>query len=109
MHDALFMRGFQRFADVPGNMESFFGRNRSTLNLLSQRLAFDQFEHQEARLVGFLQIIDGGDIWMIERRAHTLPTSTTWRNTSRSLDHTILSRVSRLLFLGPGISEADST
>ena len=77
------------------------------LPTIGEGFPFDEFENQERRAVRFSNVIDRRNIRMVERRPHTLPTSTTPLNTSRSLDHTIPSRVSRLLFWGLGISEAD--
>jgi hypothetical protein len=54
-----------------------------------------------------LQIIDRGDVLMIEGTPHTLPTSTIPRITSGSLDHTIRLKVNRLVSAGAGIDKVD--
>src|SRR5262249_34972512 len=67
MNDAPLVRRFKRFTDAPANIESFVKGNGTMLDVFRERLAFHEFKHQESRLIRFLQIIDGGDIRMIER------------------------------------------
>jgi hypothetical protein len=109
MNHALLVCCIQRLGDLFRNRQGLIHQNRTAPKARLQRLAFHQLHDDATRLAQFLEAIDVGNVGVIERRPHTLPTSTTRRNTSRSLDHTILSRVSGLLCLGRGISKADCT
>src|SRR5215510_3647498 len=68
MNDASLVRRFERFTDVPADVESFVNGNRTTLDAFLKRLAFYEFEHQESGVIRFLEVVDGGDIGMIEGR-----------------------------------------
>ena len=67
MHDSLFMRRFERFTDVFRNLQSFFDWNRTALDAFVQRLAFYKFEHEKTGIVSLLEIVDGGDVRMVQR------------------------------------------
>src|SRR5262245_16683033 len=41
-------------------------RRESNVGLLGERLAFDQFENEEPRVVLFLQIVDSGDVRVVQ-------------------------------------------
>lgn len=77
------------------------------MQFVGERFPIDKFHDEEVMTGGFFHSVNHRDVRMIQRSPHTLPTSTTPWNTSRSPDHTILSRVSHSLFLGLGISKAD--
>jgi len=62
-----------------------------------------------ARVVRFDNAVNLRDVRVVQGRPHTLPTSTTPRNTSRSLAHTMRSKASCLALSGTGISMGDST
>ena len=47
--------------------ERLVQRERTCLQPLGERLAFDQFEHQELCAVRLFQSVDRGNVWMIER------------------------------------------
>ena len=68
MHDPFLVRGFQRFADGRRNIQHFVETKRPAADALGQRLAVDKFQHQEALAIGFFQIVNGGNVGMIERR-----------------------------------------
>src|SRR5262249_9496665 len=70
MDDPLVMCRFEGFTDTLRNVQSFIERDRAAAETFGQRLAFDKFQHEEARAVSFLEIIDARDIWGIERRDH---------------------------------------
>src|SRR5437667_1745782 len=70
MDDVLFMRGFECFTDALGDVEGLIKRNRPSLDALGERFTFHEFQHEKARAVRFLKIVDGGDIRMIERGEH---------------------------------------
>ena len=67
VNHALGVRRLQRVADVFRNVERFFDRNRPALDSLRERLALDQFEDEESQTLVFLEIVDGGNVGMIER------------------------------------------
>src|SRR5262249_7628357 len=54
MNDTLLMGCFECFTNVLGNLESFFNRNRTALNQLRERFAFDELEHEESCAVRVL-------------------------------------------------------
>src|SRR5262249_15335523 len=42
-------------------------RNRTAPDSLDKRLAFDELKHEKARVVDFCDIVDGGDVGMVQR------------------------------------------
>src|SRR5262245_15814317 len=66
MNDTLLVSSFEGFTDVPANMENLFNRNRTTLNALSESLAFDQLEHEKSCTFRFLEIVDRSDIGVVQ-------------------------------------------
>ena len=70
VHDALLVRRFERFGDLAGDRQGLVDRHRGAGDAIGERLPFDEFHHQ--RLAGrqIFQTVDGGDVWMIERREH---------------------------------------
>src|SRR5206468_7165997 len=60
--------------------------------------AVDELGYQIRPFDELAGIMNRNNVRMIQGRPHTLPTSTTPRNTSRSLAHTILSKVNRSLY-----------
>jgi len=66
MDDTLLVGSFECFTDVLGNIESFFNWNRTASNPLRERLAFHQFEYEEARHIGFLDVVNRCDIRMVQ-------------------------------------------
>src|SRR5262245_15139301 len=66
MYDTLLVGSFECFTDVPGNIESFFNWNCTASNPLRERWAFHQFQYEEARHIGFLDVVDRGDIRMVQ-------------------------------------------
>src|SRR5215831_14415661 len=67
MNDAFFVCGFKCFADATGNRQCFPNRNRTSPDSLDKRLAFDELEHEKAGVVDFCDIIDRGDVGMVQR------------------------------------------
>ena len=65
MDDPLRVRRLERLSDLPRDRQRF-GDGRASF--LCQRLALDQFEHDCAQAVSFLEAIDCADVWVIERR-----------------------------------------
>ena len=48
---------------------------------IGQRFPLNKLEHEETRTIRFVEVINACDIRMVQGRPHTLPTSTTPRNT----------------------------
>src|SRR5262245_60877591 len=67
MNDAFFVCGFKCFADATGNGQCFRNRNRTAPDSLDKRLAFDELKHEKARVVDFCDIVDGGNVGMVQR------------------------------------------
>ncbi len=68
MNDPLLVRRFEGFRDLLRDGQRLIERNRPTRDAIGQRLASHQFEDECARLTGFFEAVDLGDVRMIERR-----------------------------------------
>ena len=55
------------FRDLRRNLQRVFERDRPTLQSIRERLAFDEFKDQEAESVGLFEIVDRGNVGMIQR------------------------------------------
>ena len=53
MNNASFVRRFERFTNVRGNIEGLLNGNRTTLNAFSERFPFHQLEHEKSGLTRF--------------------------------------------------------
>src|SRR5215813_5627387 len=67
MNNTFFVRCFEPFTHVRGNIEDILNGNRTTLNAFGERFAFHQFEHEKSRLTGFLDVVNRCNVGMIER------------------------------------------
>ena len=67
MHDALFVRGFERIGDLARDGERFITRDRPPQQPIGERGAFDQFEHEDRHPARVFQPVDGADVRMIQR------------------------------------------
>jgi hypothetical protein len=65
MGDAVVVRGFARFRDLPRDQERLVDRNRSARDVLRQILAFDQLRHQRGHTAGLFEPMDVRDVRMI--------------------------------------------
>ena len=68
MDDALFMRRFQRFGDLPGNRQCLVKGNRPLRDPICQRRPLDEFHHQRDCAGAPFQAVDVGYVRMIQRR-----------------------------------------
>ena len=68
MDDSLLVRGFERRGELAGDGERLRDRQCAALEAIGERLAFNQFEHQCADTIRFLQPIDRADVRVIECR-----------------------------------------
>ena len=67
MDDALFVRRFQRFGDLPGDRQCFVERERPLRDAVGERRAFDQLHHEGADAVRLFEAIDLRDVGMVQR------------------------------------------
>src|SRR5262249_45606653 len=49
-----------------GNLQCFFNTNGTALNPLGESLPLDKFENEETRAIHFLNVVDGGNVRMIQ-------------------------------------------
>ena len=57
----------ERICDLPRDCHDFAHGNGPTRDALRERLAFGEFQHQRAYAAAFLDAVNGGDVWMLER------------------------------------------
>ena len=62
------MRGFERRRDAGGAPQRVAQRHRPSKQALLQRLAFDELEHQDWRVVSLDNIEEGADVGMVDLR-----------------------------------------
>src|SRR5262249_14847984 len=68
MGDAAFMGGVQAVADALCNVQRVFYGNAPARDALRQIFALNQFEHEITRAFRYLEVVNDGDIRMVERR-----------------------------------------
>ena len=75
MDDALLVRGFERARDLPRVGDRVVDRHRPRRELLRQRLALDELEHERADAIRFDEAVNRRDVGMIEcgERVRFLP------------------------------------
>jgi catechol 2,3-dioxygenase-like lactoylglutathione lyase family enzyme len=66
MHDAVLVRGFERFGDLLGHRQGFVQRKGSLRDALGERRAVDELQHQGA----IFDAVDLRDVRMVERGQH---------------------------------------
>ncbi len=67
MHDALFVRGFDAFGDLLGDVQRLIDGKRAALETPGEILALDQFHRQEALAALLMQAVDRGDVGVVQR------------------------------------------
>src|SRR5262249_4148967 len=67
MNDASFVCSLKRLANLLCDIERFFEWNGTACNALREGLPFDELENKEPTTVDFFEIVDRGDVGMIER------------------------------------------
>jgi len=70
MDDPLFVRSFERFRDLLRDRKCLVQRNRPARDAIRERLAFDELHHERGRATAVFNVIDGGDVRVIERGKH---------------------------------------
>ena len=68
MDDAAFVRHLQRLGHLQGYRQGPVERHRTVFQQLCQILALGQLHDEQLLAVGFLDLVDTGDVRMIERR-----------------------------------------
>ncbi len=67
MDDALLVRRFERFGNLPGDGKCFVDRNRPLRDAVGKRRAFDQLHDESADAIRLLQPVDLRDVGMVQR------------------------------------------
>ena len=68
VHDALAVGGVEAFRDLQGErLHVFYGEAFSTQSLL-ERHSLDQLHRDERLVPGIADVVDHGDVWVIQRR-----------------------------------------
>ena len=61
------MGGFERLRDLRRDGERLVDGNRPPCDASIETLTVDEFEHEELRVVGFVQTVNGADVRMVQR------------------------------------------
>ena len=67
MNNTPFMSGFQRLGDLASNHQGLARGHPAVFNTLRQRRPFDKFHHQILLAVAHLELVNRGDVRMIDR------------------------------------------
>ena len=77
VNDALLVRRFDGFGDLPRNRQRLVQRNRPARNTVRERVALDEFENQRAHGClrwacrrTLLETVDSADVGMCQRGQH---------------------------------------
>src|SRR5262245_47034069 len=70
VNDPLLMGGFERIGNLTCHGHRVVNWQRPGLQSLGERLALDKFEDQKLCSGGFLEAVDGRDVWMVQRGEH---------------------------------------
>jgi hypothetical protein len=70
MHHALIVRRLHGFTDPLCDLQRFIDGNRTAADSILQRLAFDEFENEIARVAGLGDVVDRSNARMVQRRQH---------------------------------------
>ena len=68
MDDAVIVRRFERFGDLPRDGQNLVERQRAARDQHRQIVALDQLHHERADRLRFLDAVDRADVGMIQRR-----------------------------------------
>ena len=61
MTHAALVRRLERFEHLLRDLQRFFNGNRTPLEPIGERVAFDQLEDEELGAVRFREVVNGGD------------------------------------------------
>ena len=68
MNDALLVRRLQGLCDLLRDLQCLVEWDRSTRGPPGEILAFDELHHEGLDAVSVFQSVDGGDVWVVQRR-----------------------------------------
>jgi hypothetical protein len=67
MNDPVLVSCLERFGDLTRDCERFGDRDWSRRDALGERVAVDEFQNQSRRTAQIVQVVDGADVWMVQR------------------------------------------
>ena len=67
MDDAARVRGVERIGDFGGDLQQLLEMDRPARDAMLQRLAFEEFHHEEGVALIFADIVDGADVGIVQR------------------------------------------
>ncbi len=67
VNDALLVRRLERLGDLPRNRQRLVERKRPLHDAVRERRALDELHHQRGHAARFLEAVDVGDVWMVQR------------------------------------------
>ena len=68
MNDAAVVCGGESVSDLQTDQQCSFQFERTTGNELAHVLAFNELHRDEVNTVNFVEIVNGADVWMVQRR-----------------------------------------
>ena len=68
MDDAFLVRGLEPFGDLACQLQRLADGGCAAQQAVGQALAGHQLHDQRWHVVGFFQLVDGGDVGVVERR-----------------------------------------
>ena len=66
MDDSLLVGFAKPFGDLAGNIDRLLYTERPYFNLFFERLPLDKFHRDKGLAIGFINLMDYADMWMIE-------------------------------------------
>jgi hypothetical protein len=70
VHDALFVRRFERLRDLSGNGQGCVGRNRAPSDALGEVFAVNELHHERADTARVFDAVNVCDVRVVQRREH---------------------------------------
>lgn len=70
MHDALFVRRFERLGDLFRDPERIGKLDRAPRDVTAELIALDELHGERSQVRCFFESVDGSDVRMIERGEH---------------------------------------
>jgi len=67
MHDALFVRGFERLGDLSRDGQRLVDRDGALDNAICESRPVDELHHQRDNAIAFLEAVQDGDVGMVQR------------------------------------------
>src|SRR5207253_5689276 len=62
--------GFECLANVFRYVESFLEPKWPALDSILECFAFNEFEYEKPGVTGFFEIVNGSDVWVVQRREY---------------------------------------